>query len=126
MSSLRYLEFLRKTARLLPGGGTTGQVLAKTSDNSFAVAWTDAGGGGSTSFTNITGQPTDNTNLSTLRSINVSSAVNLGLTSSTATNYATILRRTVTFATAAPDPWNFTNSDRVAGTTPPSIRFRAA
>lgn len=62
----------------------------------------------------------------TLRTINVSSAVNLGLTSSTASNYATILRRTVTFANAAPNPWVFTNSDRVANVTPPSIRFRAA
>lgn len=62
----------------------------------------------------------------TLRSINVSSAVNLGLTSSTASNYATILRRTVTFANAAPDPWTFTNTDRAANTSPPSIRFRAA
>lgn len=62
----------------------------------------------------------------TLRTINVSSAVNLGLTSSTAANYATILRRTVTFANAAPNPWNFTNTDRVANVTPPSIRFRAA
>lgn len=62
----------------------------------------------------------------TLRTINVSSAVNLGLTSSTAANYATILRRTLTFATAATSPWNFTNTDRVANVTPPSIRFRAA
>lgn len=61
----------------------------------------------------------------TLRTINVSSAVNLGLTSSTAANYATILRRTLTYATPATSPWNFTNSDRVANVTPPSIRFRA-
>ena len=61
----------------------------------------------------------------TLRTINVSSAKNLGLTSATASNYATILRRTLTFATAATDPWVFTNSDRVANVTPPSIRFRA-
>lgn len=62
----------------------------------------------------------------TLRTINVSSAVNLGLTSSTAANYATILRRTLTYATAAPSTWSFVNSDRVANVTPPSIRFRAA
>ena len=62
----------------------------------------------------------------TLRTINVSSAVNLGLTSSTAANYATVLRRTLTYATAATSPWNFVNSDRVANITPPSIRFRAA
>ena len=62
----------------------------------------------------------------TLRTINVSSAVNLGLASSTATSYATILRRTLTFATAATSPWVFTNSDRVSNISPPSIRFRAA
>jgi hypothetical protein len=62
----------------------------------------------------------------TLRTINVSSAVNLGLTSNTAANYATILRRTLTFATPATDPWSFTNADRTANVTPPSIRFRAA
>lgn len=62
----------------------------------------------------------------TIRSINVSSAVNLGLTSSSAANYATILRRTVAYANSAPSPWNFVNRDRVANTTPPSIRFRAA
>lgn len=62
----------------------------------------------------------------TFRTINVSSAVNFGLTSSSASNYATILRRTVTFANAAPDPWVFTNTDRTANITPPSIRFRAA
>jgi hypothetical protein len=61
----------------------------------------------------------------TLRTINVSSAVNLGLTSATASNYATVLRRTLTYATAATSPWNFVNSDRVANITPPSIRFRA-
>jgi hypothetical protein len=61
----------------------------------------------------------------TLRVINVSSAVNLGLTSSTASSYATILRRTLTFATPATSPWVFTNTDRVANVTPPSIRFRA-
>lgn len=62
----------------------------------------------------------------TLRTINVSSAVNLGLASSTATSYATILRRTLTYATAATSPWVFTNSDRVSNVSPPSIRFRAA
>ena len=62
----------------------------------------------------------------TFRTVNVSSAVNLGLTSSAAANYATILRRTLAYATAAPQTWNFVNSDRVANVTPPSIRFRAA
>lgn len=62
----------------------------------------------------------------TLRSINVSSAVNLGLTSSTASNYATILRQSINYALGAPDPFVFTNGNRTANTTPPSIRFRAA
>lgn len=62
----------------------------------------------------------------TLRTINVSSAVNLGLTSSSASNYATVLRRTLTYATAATSPWTFVNADRTANITPPSIRFRAA
>lgn len=62
----------------------------------------------------------------TIRTINVSSSVNLGLISSTAANYATLLRRTVTFANSAPNPWNFVNGDRVAASTPPSVRFRAA
>lgn len=62
----------------------------------------------------------------TLRTINVSSAVNLGLTSNAASNYATVLRRTLAYATAAPANWVFTNSDRTANITPPSIRFRAA
>lgn len=61
----------------------------------------------------------------TLRTVAVASAVNLGLTSSSAANYATILRRSVTYANPAPS-WTFTNSDRVANVTPPSIRFRVA
>jgi hypothetical protein len=60
------------------------------------------------------------------RSINTGSAVNLGLTSSTASNYATILRRTLAFATPLPANWNFVNGDRAAGVTPYSIRMRAA
>lgn len=61
----------------------------------------------------------------TLRTVPVASAVNLGLTSNNATSYATVLRRTLTYATAAPSSWNFVNSDRVANITPPSIRFRS-
>ena len=62
----------------------------------------------------------------TIRTIPVTSALNLGLLSSNATSYASVLRRTLAFATAAPNPWVFTNTDRVANITPPSIRFRAA
>ena len=64
--------------------------------------------------------------IATIRAVNVSSAVNLGLSNSIASNYATLLRRTVTFANPAPDPWVFTNSDRISNVGPPSIRFRAA
>lgn len=62
----------------------------------------------------------------TLRHIPSGVAVNLGLWSSTANTYNTVLRRTVTFANPAPDPWVFTNADRAANIHPPSIRFRAA
>lgn len=62
----------------------------------------------------------------TLRTIALASAINLGLLSNNATAYATVLQRTVAFASAAPSPWNFVNADRVAGVTPPSIRMRAA
>jgi len=61
----------------------------------------------------------------TLRTINVSSAVNLGVNGSNGSNYFTILRRIITYASGAPTTWNFVSGDRVAGVTPPSIRFRA-
>lgn len=60
-----------------------------------------------------------------VRCVALTSAVNLGLSSNTAANYSTILRRTVTFANAAPNPWNFVNTDRTSNITPPSVRFRA-
>lgn len=62
----------------------------------------------------------------TLRSINTSSAVNLGVNGNSGTNYFTVLRRTVTYASGAPSVWGFLSSDRVAGVTPFSIRMRAA
>jgi hypothetical protein len=62
----------------------------------------------------------------TLRSIPVASALNLGLSSSNAANYNTVLRRSLAFATAAPSSWNFLNTDLLANVTPPSIRFRVA
>lgn len=61
----------------------------------------------------------------TLRTIALTSAMSLGLPSATGTNYNSLLRRTLAFANAAPNPWNFTATDLVAGVTPPSIRFRA-
>lgn len=61
----------------------------------------------------------------TVRSLLTTNAVNFGLTSSTGTTQYTNLRRTVTYASGFPDPWNFVESDLIAG-TPLSIRFRAA
>jgi hypothetical protein len=37
---------LSAALRLIPSGGTTGQVLAKSSNTNYEVAWTTAGGGG--------------------------------------------------------------------------------
>ncbi len=63
----------------------------------------------------------------TLRTINVGSAVNLGLgSSSTSTTYNTVIRRTLAFATAAPSTWTFNSAELTGNITPPSIRMRAA
>ena len=35
------------TTRLIPSGGSTGQVLSKTSGTDYATQWVNAGGGGS-------------------------------------------------------------------------------
>jgi hypothetical protein len=62
----------------------------------------------------------------TIGAINVSSSVNLGLSSNNATAYyKSLLRNSVTYANGAPDPWAFVSSDLSTGTAP-SIRFRAA
>jgi hypothetical protein len=61
----------------------------------------------------------------TFRTIPTASAPNLGLLSNNGTTYATILRRTLAYASAAPANWGFVNADRLANITPPSIRFRA-
>lgn len=61
----------------------------------------------------------------TIRSVATSSAVNLGLGSSTSSSYATILRKTVTYASGPPTTYTFNTADRSSNTTPPSIRFRA-
>lgn len=61
----------------------------------------------------------------TYRTLNVSSAVNLGLSGSNATSYFTVITRTLTYANALPDPWVFTSTD-LAASSPPSIRMRAA
>jgi hypothetical protein len=62
----------------------------------------------------------------TIRAIGVGSAVNLGLNGSNGTNYFTVIRRTLAFATPAPALWNFVPADRAANVPPPSIRMRAA
>lgn len=60
-----------------------------------------------------------------LRSINVSSAVNLGLQNATATAFFTKIRRTIPFTTALPNSWGFEASEVTTG-NPVSVRFRAA
>lgn len=62
----------------------------------------------------------------TLRAVAIASSPNIGLLTSAATTYGTVLRRTLTFADPAPAVWNFVNGDRVAAINPTSIRFRAA
>jgi hypothetical protein len=43
----------------VPVGGTTGQVLAKSSDTDLAIAWvTPSGGGGAVAWADVTGKPT--------------------------------------------------------------------
>lgn len=61
----------------------------------------------------------------TIRTINVSSAVNLGINGNAGSNYFTALRRTITYANPLPANWDFVNGDRAANVTPPSIRMRA-
>ena len=61
----------------------------------------------------------------TYRTLNVSSAVNLGLSGNNATSYYTVITRTLTYANALPDPWSFVSTD-LAASSPPSIRMRAA
>jgi hypothetical protein len=56
--------------------------------------------------------------------IATSSAVNLGLTSPDSTSYATVLRRTLAFASGAPSSWAYVNADRASNASPPSIRLR--
>lgn len=67
---------------------------------------------------------TRHSSTATLRTIVSSSALNMGMTSSNASTMLSCLRRTLTFATAATDPWNFVDGDAVFA-TPPSVRMRA-
>lgn len=62
-----------------------------------------------------------------VRAIATTSAVNLGLGTSTGTTYATVLQRTMAaFANPLPANWGFVTSDRGLATAPPSIRMRVA
>lgn len=57
------LKTYAPTSRLLPAGGTTGQVLAKSSATDYATGWVDAGGGGGS------GLPTGGTTGQALRKV---------------------------------------------------------
>ena len=61
----------------------------------------------------------------TVRAINPSVAVNLGLTSAAGTAYCSVIRKTVTYASGAPSPWVFNGTDLINGSVA-SVRFRAA
>lgn len=61
----------------------------------------------------------------TLRTIANGSMPNLGLAASNGSTYATMLRRTVAFATPLPASWGFVTGDLSAG-NPSSVRMRAA
>ncbi|WP_065169865.1 hypothetical protein [Paracoccus sp. MKU1] len=61
-----------------------------------------------------------------LRAVPTSNCVNLGLLGPDSNQYVTILRRSLTAAAAAPDPWAFVESDMVGNVTPVSFRMRVA
>ena len=65
------------------------------------------------------------TSNTTIRGVNLSSSVNLGLSTAAGTTYATKILRAITFANALPQSWAFQASDLETGVCP-SIRFRAA
>jgi hypothetical protein len=62
----------------------------------------------------------------TLRSIPLTSAVNLGLNTNNGTNYNSAIRRSLTFGNPLPSSWGFTASDLVVAFSVNSIRMRAA
>ena len=62
---------------------------------------------------------------STLRGVPIGSAMSLGPVSAASNQYASMLRRTITFATPLPAQWAFTEADLVGNSAPPSIRMRA-
>lgn len=60
----------------------------------------------------------------TLRSIVGTSGLNMGMSSSNSSTQLGTLRRTVTFASAAPDPWVYNEAEAVFALSP-SVRLRA-
>lgn len=68
-----------------------------------------------------------NSSTASIRAVSTTSAVNLGLGTSTGTTYATVIQRTVaSFANPLPANWGFVASERGLAVAPPSIRMRAA
>ena len=61
----------------------------------------------------------------TVRAINTTVTVNLGLTSAAGTAYCSVIRKTVPYASGAPSPWVFNGTDLINGSVA-SVRFRAA
>lgn len=61
----------------------------------------------------------------TCYSVPVNAQANFGTLGATGGFYYSMIRRTLTFATAATNPWSFTENDFVSA-NPPSIRIRAA
>ena len=60
-----------------------------------------------------------------LRALSQGSSANIGLFLNDSVSYNTSLRRTITYATALPDPWVFDSADFINGSAY-SIRMRAA
>lgn len=61
----------------------------------------------------------------TLRGVALSSALSLGPLTANSNQYASLLRRTITFATPLPARWAFAEADLAGNAPPPSIRMRA-
>jgi hypothetical protein len=61
-----------------------------------------------------------------MQAVALSNTPSLGLSSVSASNHYTVLRRTLTYATAATTPWAYVNTDKTANVAPTAIRFRAA
>jgi len=60
------------------------------------------------------------------RTVPIAAARSLGLTASNSNLYYTCIRRTLSYATAATDPWVFTSTDLISNVAPTSIRLRKA